>query len=46
MHRAVSMHQLSGLGFIVLATCYDETPIIPFGMLAIASALFPGVIYY
>jgi uncharacterized membrane protein YgdD (TMEM256/DUF423 family) len=46
MHRAVSIHQLSGLGFIIMAACYDEIPVLSFGVLIIATALFPGVIYY
>ena len=46
MHRAVTIHQVSALGFLILACAYKETPVIPFALLSAASLLFPGVIYY
>ncbi len=46
MHRAVTVHQVSALGFLVLAFAYKETPAIPFALLSAATLLFPGVIYY
>lgn len=46
MHRAVTIHQVSALGFLLLAFAYKETPVIPFSLLTVATVLFPGVIYY
>lgn len=48
MHRAVTIHQVSALGFLILAFAYKEqqTPVVPFGLLTVATLLFPGVIYY
>lgn len=46
MHRAVTVHQISAIGFIILALAYKETPLIPFAVLSVATLLFPGVIYY
>lgn len=46
MHRAVTIHQVSAIGYILLALAYKETPIVPFTVLSVATLLFPGVIYY
>ena len=44
MARAVQMHQISALGFLVLTQI--DTPMLPLTMLSVATVLFPGVIYY
>jgi len=44
MARAVQMHQISALGFFILTQV--DTPMLPIAMLSLATALFPGVIYY
>ena len=44
MHRAVGVHQVASLGFILLSL--KGTPLIPFGTLCVATSLFPFVIYY
>ncbi len=44
MHRAVGVHQVASLGFLLMAV--KGAPLIPFGMLSVATVLFPGVIYY
>merc|ERR1712086_978467 len=47
MHRAVGVHQLSALGFLIMGSMYKETPpLIPFGILFIANCFFPCLIYY
>jgi len=46
MHRAVTVHQLSSIGFLILASAYKETPVVPFTLLSAATLLFPGVIYF
>ena len=54
MFRAVNMHQLSSLGFILLSTSLfryvkedgtKELPNLPFVTLFVATLLFPGLIY-
>ena len=44
MHRAVNMHQVAALGFILLA--YQGAPLLPLSMLTVGTLLFPGVIYF
>ena len=46
LHRAVTVHQLSAIGFLILSFAYKETPPLPFALLSAATMLFPGVIYY
>lgn len=46
MHRAVTIHQISAIGFLILASQYRETPLVPLAILSTATILFPGVIYY
>lgn len=44
MHRAVNVHQLASVGFLVLSQL--DTPYVPLGILSVATLLFPGVVYY
>eukprot|EP00356_Strombidium_inclinatum_P005622 CAMPEP_0170491284 /NCGR_PEP_ID=MMETSP0208-20121228/10735_1 /TAXON_ID=197538 /ORGANISM="Strombidium inclinatum, Strain S3" /LENGTH=112 /DNA_ID=CAMNT_0010766833 /DNA_START=42 /DNA_END=380 /DNA_ORIENTATION=- len=47
MLRAVNVHQLASLGFILLAFSKKSSMnSLHFGLLSVATALFPGVIYY
>ena len=47
MMWATSVHQVSAIGFIILA-CMQQTSmlLLPITMLAVATFLFPGVVYY
>lgn len=54
MFRAVNMHQVASLGFILVASSMfrhtrqdgiKETPHLPFATLFVATLLFPGLIY-
>ena len=44
IERAVGIHQLAAIGFMVLA--YNDAPLVPLCMLSVATVLFPGLIYY
>lgn len=44
MFRAVNVHQMASLGFILLSL--KGASVIPFAILGVASFLFPGVLYY
>ena len=44
MHRAVGVHQVASIGFLVLAI--KGASLLPFTMLTAATILFPGVVYY
>jgi hypothetical protein len=44
MLRAVNVHQMASIGFILLS--FKGAPVIPFSILSAATFLFPGVLYF
>ena len=48
LHRSINVHQMAAIGFLVLGSYYADSTWQTglFGILGIASFLFPGVIYY